>query len=68
MLKSTNSVFYFGDESTGSGECILSSSEINHYVLSRSRVFPRFHINEFSFYYKSQWYTFNSFLQNQDCL
>ena len=47
---------------------IISSSEINDYVLSRSRVFPRLHINEFSFYYGSQWYTFNSFLQNQDCL
>ena len=68
MLKSTDSVFYSGDESFCSGESIISSSENKDYVLSRSRVFPRLHINEFSFYYGSQWYTFNSFLQNQDCL
>ena len=68
MLKSTDSVFYSGNESFCSGESIISSSEINDYVLNRSRVSPRLHINEFSLYYGSQSYTFNSFLQNQDCL
>ena len=45
MLKPTDSVFYSGHESFCSGESIISSREINDYVLSRSRVFPRLHIN-----------------------
>ena len=61
MLKATDSVF-------NSGESIISSSEISDYILSGSRVFPKLHIHEFLISYGSQWYPFNSFLQNQDCL
>ena len=50
MLKSTDNVIYSRDESFCFGKSTISSSEINDYILSRSRVFPRLHINEFSFY------------------
>ena len=60
MFGRTDSVFH-------SGESIISTSEIKEYICSRYCVFPKLRINEFLICYGSQWYTFNSFLQNQDC-
>ena len=60
MFGRTDSVFH-------SGGSIISTIEIKEYICSRYCVFPKLRINEFLICYGSQWYTFNSFLQNQEC-